>query len=1127
KKVRIIIDINLNIKKKFKDKLFPQNNPTYSFQDLKDKFDEYETKDFIERRLDGGMKVLILLGAPGAGKGVYSRVLKREFNLFPINIGEILREEIRKNTDLGKKIATYVEKGDLVPDEIVIKMIEIYLSSLPENIQGIVFDGFPRTLFQAQVLDKILEERNIELKGVFYLMIEEAVAIERIRKRKERYGRKDDNVDILNRRFQLYKRQIEPLREYYSQKGLLYTINADVPKNAILDSIVGIMAELGFEDVGLKKILLTILGGDVTTQYKLSKPIKENNVWKYKFVTLNNAFLEEGYIVVSENKVEVYDKEGNFVNYLLRESESCVRNYVSLGEGYIEEAKRRENLREKKELITKAYVSFQNAFNIRPNDKKLVDKIQKLLKSSDKEEKIVSALFLVDNIFASRELRIECIKILKEYEEFIVRTNSLKNRIDLHCHTFYSDGVHSPSKLVFEAWRHEMKMIGIVDHNTVDAFKEALVSGRILGIDVIVGIEFDLYDEEIGLDNFHLIGYFYCDKWEDIEEVTKKIKFYFDKYSIKEKLDDLILRYKNRVNGYVELFNKKYKSKLELTENDLLGYLTYLPNRYQLGKALFDKYGSEILKVTDFRSATNKYFPKGMVELKGKDGINIKDVISYLRKTGATIILPHPGEKMSGKRMFEEKQLEILLRKYAEYIDGLEVYSSKHTQEEAENYINLIQRLNSEVPYYKENPLVITIGSDAHEERGILLGKGDVRKDIKGNLPEVKIISSELLKFKIRMEKNKYRSYSEEFYENLWKKSIKVRTLNLETIKKKKESIDKPFVSIVIGAPFSNQILKDIDKVRQELSKIIPPQKIIFNPQKLLHITVLGIQREDISEEEVRIIKNIIERVGPFYITIQGINITPNSGTIIAQGILESSHLIRIRECIRKKIPYFSENVSISAHVTLGRLIEFVERNTLEKLQNFVKENRNKYFGKIYVKKMKIVKMSSGFHLTNWKEKAIIELGSLFEDKDGDNYYYNYEIKEKRKVREYNENKLNKARSHEKRGKDGGRFFYLSSASEKFQKIVSGQLARKSLPYISLVHSESFIGDAFYLRELYRFDGGKYSSADKKDDDNYSKLLIIFEENKELLERYIEKCRKIFGYTRDEIIKGPFHKDSK
>ncbi len=369
----------------------------------------------------------------------------------------------------------------------------------------------------------------------------------------------------------------------------------------------------------------------------------------------------------------------------------------------------------------------------KPNNFELLATLTVNLKSPDIEIRTVAAFVLVRNMLAKPEARLRSLAVIKEAEKngLLIKTDELKDRIDLHCHTYYSDGWFTPSSIVYDAWKQGMKAVAVVDHNTFDGLYEALRAGEILGIEVFIGVEFDLYDDNLGLDNFHMIAYLPNEgsaeafrSWFNASEGLTKLK---------TELEDLTDRYRAKNKAYIQEFNKKYASKFEIFSEDLLGYTTQMPNRYQLGKALLDKYGSERLGNNEFRVITGDYFPFDMAEMEGRDGLFAEEIIPLISDCGGVVILPHPGEKQHNKPpMYSEGKTEEVLNKYAEYVRGVEVYSSKH--EDFDRFNKIVETLNNTNPIYRRNPLMVTIGSDAHDQSDILIGRGDTRKIAKGNL---------------------------------------------------------------------------------------------------------------------------------------------------------------------------------------------------------------------------------------------------------------------------------------------------------------------------------------------------------------------------------------------------------
>jgi len=162
---------------------------------------------------------LILFGPPGSGKGTQSEKIVERFGLIHLSTGNLLRQEIADKTGLGLAAKSFMDKGQLVPDEVVIGMIDSCLEKHAEA-KGILFDGFPRTVAQADALDKLLTLKKTSITKVIALEVLEEELIKRLIKRGETSGRTDDtNEDIIRRRFAVYKDETEPVAGYYKQQG--------------------------------------------------------------------------------------------------------------------------------------------------------------------------------------------------------------------------------------------------------------------------------------------------------------------------------------------------------------------------------------------------------------------------------------------------------------------------------------------------------------------------------------------------------------------------------------------------------------------------------------------------------------------------------------------------------------------------------------------------------------------------------------------------------------------------------------------------------------------------------------------------------------------------------------------
>lgn len=168
---------------------------------------------------------LVLFGAPGSGKGTQSEKLIEKYGLHHISTGEVLRKHIKEGSELGKTADSYISKGQLIPDELMIDILRSELKKIISDSKGVIFDGFPRTIPQAEALEKMLEEMGVELHGVVGLEVPESELVERMLQRGKQTGRADDNVDTINNRLKVYHNQTEPLKEHYQGKGKYMPIN--------------------------------------------------------------------------------------------------------------------------------------------------------------------------------------------------------------------------------------------------------------------------------------------------------------------------------------------------------------------------------------------------------------------------------------------------------------------------------------------------------------------------------------------------------------------------------------------------------------------------------------------------------------------------------------------------------------------------------------------------------------------------------------------------------------------------------------------------------------------------------------------------------------------------------------
>ena len=159
---------------------------------------------------------IILFGPPGAGKGTQSKYLVNKLKNFQVSTGDILREEINKNSDIGQQIISNMNEGKFVSDEIVNSLIENLIYD-PKKKDKLIFDGYPRSLSQAKYLDLLLDKSNQKIDHIFFLNVNKDTIIERIEKRKILENRKDDDSDTILKRYDTYMETTKPVLNFYSK----------------------------------------------------------------------------------------------------------------------------------------------------------------------------------------------------------------------------------------------------------------------------------------------------------------------------------------------------------------------------------------------------------------------------------------------------------------------------------------------------------------------------------------------------------------------------------------------------------------------------------------------------------------------------------------------------------------------------------------------------------------------------------------------------------------------------------------------------------------------------------------------------------------------------------------------
>ena len=171
------------------------------------------------------MKNIVIFGAPGSGKGTQSDLMIKKYGLGHISTGDVLRNEIKNETELGKTAKQYIDKGQLIPDELMIDILASVYDSFGKEHKGVIFDGFPRTIPQAEALKKMLDQRGHKVAAMIELDVPEEELMTRLIKRGQESGRSDDNEETIKKRLDVYHNQTAPLIEWYKKENLHHHIN--------------------------------------------------------------------------------------------------------------------------------------------------------------------------------------------------------------------------------------------------------------------------------------------------------------------------------------------------------------------------------------------------------------------------------------------------------------------------------------------------------------------------------------------------------------------------------------------------------------------------------------------------------------------------------------------------------------------------------------------------------------------------------------------------------------------------------------------------------------------------------------------------------------------------------------
>ena len=190
------------------------------------------------------MKNIILFGPPGAGKGTQSKKLLEKYNLVHLSTGDIFRSELKNDTELGKEARRYMDKGELVPDSVVINMIKGHIEKhLSGN--GFIFDGFPRTTAQAEALDKMMNDFNLSISGMIALTADDNELINRLQKRAEIEGRKDDaDINIIKNRLKVYNNETAIVKNHYEKQKKYYETNGIGSIDEVFERLTKIIDQL-------------------------------------------------------------------------------------------------------------------------------------------------------------------------------------------------------------------------------------------------------------------------------------------------------------------------------------------------------------------------------------------------------------------------------------------------------------------------------------------------------------------------------------------------------------------------------------------------------------------------------------------------------------------------------------------------------------------------------------------------------------------------------------------------------------------------------------------------------------------------------------------------------------------
>ena len=190
------------------------------------------------------MKNIVIFGAPGSGKGPQSDLMIQHYGLGHISTGDVLRGEIKNGTELGKTAQGFIDNGQLIPDDLMVSILAKVYDGFGRGHKGVIFDGFPRTIPQAEALKQMLNERGDKVAAMIELDVPEDELMQRLILRGQQSGRADDNEETIKKRLVVYHSQTQPLIEWYKQEGLHHHINGSGTLERIFKDIQEVIDSL-------------------------------------------------------------------------------------------------------------------------------------------------------------------------------------------------------------------------------------------------------------------------------------------------------------------------------------------------------------------------------------------------------------------------------------------------------------------------------------------------------------------------------------------------------------------------------------------------------------------------------------------------------------------------------------------------------------------------------------------------------------------------------------------------------------------------------------------------------------------------------------------------------------------